>query len=151
MAGFRPLFAQVQDYLAAAVSAELAALPDEVACDLGYPAGGIQDRHVWVAGALEAAHPFHLSGFAQRGEDALVQVHILVTMTSDAMAEPRDEALALAGVVEDVLAEDRTLGGLVDSAAVVGTNGEEAIPEERTRQYGITLRIAYSAGVAPDA
>jgi hypothetical protein len=151
MAGFRPLFPQIQDYLAAALSAALAALPAEVACDLGYPAGGVADRHVWVAGAVEAAHPFYTSGFGQRGEDATLRVHIVVTMTSDAAAEPRDEAVALAGVVEDVLAKDRTLGGLVDSAAVAGTNGEEAIPEERTRQYGITLQVAYSASAGLDA
>ena len=151
MPGFRPLFAQVQDYLAEAISAELAALPDEVASSLGYPAGGFQDRQVWVSGAVEAAQPYHLSGFGQRAEEGEVRVQILVTMTSDSMAEPRDEAIALAGVVEDVLAEDRTLGGLVDSASVAGTTGEEGIPEERTRQYGITLRVAYSGSVALDA
>jgi len=143
MAGFRPLFADVQNRLGGDIAAALLALPGEVACSVGYPAGGIADRQVWLSGEVHVQHPLHTSGFALRGEQATLLVHILVTMTSDTMTEPRDEAIDLAGVIEDVLAEDRTLGGLVDSVFVAAADGEEGIPEERTRQYGLTLQIAY--------
>ena len=148
MTGFRPLLPAVQDAVCAAVSAELLALPGEVACSLGYPAGGLQDRQVWVSGQADVTHPYHTSGGDARGEEGQVAVHILVTMTSDVMSEPRDEALALAGVLEDALAVDRTLGGLVDSVFVGAMHVEEGIPEERTRQYGVTLRLAYSGSSA---
>jgi len=54
------------------------------------------------------------------------------------------DALALAGVVEDALAADRTLGGVVDRAEVTHSKGQEAIPEEHKHEFGITLTVSWA-------
>ena len=148
MAGFDFLFPLVCDEFGDELEAALSLLPEEVACSVGYPVGGVQDKHVWVSGTVPATHPFYTSGFETRGEKGRLSVHIVVTKFTEDMVEVRDEAVALARVVEDTLAVDRTLGGLVDQAFVVASDGQEAIPSERQRQYGITLTVEYEGSVA---
>ena len=148
MAGFRPRFPQVQDALGQAIADALALLPDKVGCSVGYPRGGAAERQVWVDGEVNARHPFHTSGGAVRGEEGRIPVRILVTLTAEDMSEPRDVAVTLAGVVEDVLEDDRTLGALVESAFVIATSATEAILDETTRQYDLTLTVEYKTELA---
>ena len=60
------------------------------------------------------------------------------------MLDPQTDALALAGAVEDALAADRTLGGAVDRCEVTHSKGQEAIPEEHTHAFGITLTVSWA-------
>lgn len=145
MAGLPYLHARVQDALGARLKDAL-----DVACSVGYPAGGLRDRHVWVSGTSSATYHMHASGFGARAESGRVSVHVAVTMTSEEMTQPRDAALLLAGTVEAVLAEDRTLGGIVDRAWVAASEGQEAISEARRRQYGMTVHIEYEGSVAAE-
>lgn len=142
---FRILTARVQDALAAAIQTRL---PAGVAFAVGYPAGGVQDRHVWVIGDFSTALPWYVSGMAQRGEEGQVQVKVISTETTELMTDPRDDALAIAAAVEDAVTADPTLGGLVDEAHVLSIAGQEAIPEERRRQMGLTITVGYTASAA---
>ncbi len=147
MGGFGFIFPTLADELASRLSAALSLLPEEVPCSLGYPAGGVRDEHVWVSGAVSAEHPFYATGLQTRGEKGRLRVHLIVTRSADEMSEPRDRVLELAALVEDVLAEDRTMDGLVDGVFVVASEGQEAIPDKGRRQYGLTLTLEYEGSV----
>lgn len=142
---FRLLADAVQDAVAAAIDA--GTRPLGCPCGVGYPTGGVPEQAVWVAADFDAAFPRRTSGGFNRDEVAELRVRVLVTMTTDDPRLPRARALELEAAVEDALALDPTLGGLVMEARVSGVSGEEAIPEERKRQYGLTVAVAYSATV----
>jgi len=145
--GFRFAFPDVQDALAAAIALKMA---DGVPVSVGYPRGGVQEEHVWIDGSVDVDMPRHLTGYASRDEECRLSVRILVSLTAEDMVDARDAAVELAHRVEDAMAADRTLGGLVTNLRTVGAVGEEAIPEERTRQYGITLTVGFAATAAAD-
>ena len=140
---FRVLLPDVQDALDAAIAAAAAGVPRSV----GYPAGGPAAEQIWVGGEFEADTSRALSGAGQRGEVAVLEVRVVVTRTTDRYAEVRDRALAIAASVEGALLADPTLGGLVERLEVLTVKGAEAVPDERTRQYGVTLSVRYHATV----
>jgi len=137
---FSLLAPAVQDALATAIAAQL---PAGVPCSLGYPAGGPQAEHVWIAGDFDAELPRYVSGGGARDELASLMVRILVTQRATDYEPVRDRALVLAGAVEAALGADPTLGGLVVFARIVRGQADEAIPEATTRAVGLTLTIRY--------
>lgn len=142
---FRLLVDSVQVALAGAIASRLAGLG--VPSGIGYPVGGPQEEHVWVAADFDVALPRRTSGGFNRDEDGTVKVRILVTRTTDDPLDPLARALLLEAAVEDAVGADPTLGGLVLEAKVASVQGEEAIAEDRRRQYGITVTVAYAAAV----
>lgn len=140
--GFLVKAAAVQDALGAAIADQLlAGEPSSV----GYPAGGLQAEHIWVSGEFDAALPRYVSGGLQRDETGEVEVRISVVMSDADMSGPRDRAFELSQIVEDAVSVDPTLGGTVEEAHVSGARGNEAAPDEHSRQYGLVLRVAYQA------
>lgn len=137
---FRATFAAVQDAVAAAVAA---ALPQGVPCDVGYPPGGPQADHVWVSAEAECQLDVAEATARQRLERGTVTVHVLCTRIARDCGVARDAALTLAAAAEGAIASDPTLGGLVWLARVVSVKGEEAVLDDRQRQYGVTLTVAY--------
>ena len=141
MSGFVPLAPAVQDALFEAIAA---AAPAEVAVSLGYPAGGLSAEQIWVQGDCEAQVSLETSGYEQREEDCSLEVRIAVLQAVPDFAPVRDRAFALYQLLEGVLAADRTLGGLVDRCSVSAYKGQEAIPDEHQRQYGITVTVTWA-------
>lgn len=138
---FRPIAPEIKTRLRDAIAARL---PAGVPCSRNYPAGGVQWRHVWIHGDYEAAMSSYTSGGGSRQEDGRVFVRVIVK--TDATAE--EKALELAGAVEDAIADDPTLGGLVDFASITASAGNEAVPSEHEREYGITLTVTYSGAAS---
>jgi hypothetical protein len=143
---FRLLVDSVQAALAGAIASRLAGLG--VPSGIGYPVGGPKEEHVWVAADFDVALPRRTSGGFSRDEDGTVKVRILVTKTTDDPLDPLARALVLEAAVEDAVGADPTLEGLMLEAKVASVQGEEAIAEDRRRQYGITVTVAYAAAVA---
>lgn len=141
--GFLLKAAAVQDALDAAIAAELVASGETTPHSVGYPAGGVQAEHIWIAGKFDADLPRYVSGGLQRDEATEIEVRILVRMTTEDMSDPRDRAFLLSGIVENAVSTDPSLAGAVDEAHVAGGRGEEGIPEEHAREYGIAMRVAY--------
>lgn len=140
---FRPVAPAVQDYLLAGLSSLLA-----VPCSLGYPPGGFTDEQLYLPGDFAAKTVSVLSGGGGRDETGSMKVRVVVTRTGNDWAPVRDRALALAAVVEDFIRGDPTMGGVVVSSWVSGTDGTEARPEERTVQAGLELTVEYQATVS---
>jgi hypothetical protein len=134
---FRARAARLQDHLAERLAAGLAPLP----CSLGYPPGGLAAEQLWVAAGFTAQLPHGVSGGGARDETGTLVVRISVTRTTDSFAAVRDRALEIVGAVEDLIAEDPTLGGLATLARVAQVQVEEARPEDRAVQAGATVTV----------
>lgn len=142
---FTPQAPDAQDALKAVLAAELA---EGTPLGIGYPVGGYQaPDHVVIKAGFDAENTREISGGAQRDESGEIAVDVVKTLSTEDVAEVRDGARELAEIVERVLSADPTLGGVVKRARVVRHVGREAIPNERTRQYGIELVIEYTATV----
>lgn len=139
--GFRTLTPQVQAALYAALVA--AAVEAQTNVSLGYPAGGLAAEQVWVVGDFDSAIAWATTGWTQREEDGTAEVRVSVTQGTSDFLEPQARALELAGLVEDALAADRTLGGVVDRCEVSQIKGQEAIPDEHQRAYGVVVTVAW--------
>ena len=145
MSGYVYAAPGVQDYLKNAILTALGG--DEVPCDVGFPAGGLAKRHIWIRGDLNLRFPRRTSGGGQRDEDGSLLVRVWVTKTADTLPDVRDDALELAQVVEAAIAGDPTFGGRVHSAHVEKAVGNEGV-DKTTRQYGIELTVKYQTSVA---
>lgn len=139
---FRILAPDVQDALHDALKA---VLPAEVQLSRGYPAGGLKVKSVRIDVDYDAEIQRVISGGSQRDESGSVTVKVVRTLSTADPVAVRDGAGELAGYVEDVLTTDPTLGGVVEEAHIAASDGQEAIPDEHTRQYGLALRIDYTA------
>lgn len=144
--GFLILAAPVQDALGERLTEALA--ETAVPCSVGYPPGGPDVEHVWIAGEFEASFPRYLSGVGGRDESAQIRVKVMVTQTADTMAEPRDRAIDLAALCEQAVSDDPTLGGLVEEAHVATAKGLEGVTPDGARQYALELSVAYTAAVS---
>lgn len=120
----------------------------EVGVSLGYPVRGPARRQIWICTDIDAEYSRYASGGATRNESGTLLVRCLVTVASAEAIDPRDGALVLVGYVEEALATYPTLSGTVDFARASRLKGQEALPEERQRQYGAELTISYSGGAA---
>jgi hypothetical protein len=145
MPDFRVIAPAVQAAIGLAVAA---ALPAGVACSVGYPVGGLADEQVWVSGDFDAQTTWEVSGQRMRGETAPLEVRISVTQSTEAFADPQARCLELEACVEDAIAADPTLDGLVDECSVTEVKGQEAIPSETSRAYGVVVTVTYSGAVA---
>lgn len=137
---YLPSIGAVQDAVARVVAAALEGVP----VDVGYPPGGPQADHVWVSGDADCRYQELDSVPAHRTEHGTVRVHVLCTRIARTLDVARDECLSLAARVEQAIAADLTLGGAVDWSRVESVEGKEGAADERTRQYGVTLTVAYS-------
>ena len=144
MSGFRTLAPQVQAALLAAIAPSL---PATTSISLGYPTGGLADQQVWICGDFDSTIAWATTGWTQRAEEGTTEVRVSVVQTTPNFADPQALALLIAGCVEDAIAADRTLGGVVDRAEVTAIKGQEAIPEETRRQYGVTLSVFWAGEV----
>jgi len=142
--GFCVAAGVVQDALGAVIADQLLLAGESVALSIGYPSGGLAAEQIWIDAQFDASFPRYVSGGYQRDEEAEIEVRLSVRLTDDAMSGPRDRALALAGIVEDAVSIDPTLGGVVVAAKVTSALGGEAIPDESSRLYGIRMRVAYT-------
>lgn len=147
MGGFTCLAPDVQDALEVAIATQIAAVGDEVAFRIGHPGKSRTRRHMWIETGFRAKHPRRTSGGRQRDDEASLVVRILLVQAVETAAPLRDDAMSIAQLVEDALAADPTLGGLVQEAYVTGTDGDEGM-RGTDREFGVTLTIAYSASVA---
>lgn len=141
---FRPVAPTLQDWLLERLITDL----PTVACSLGYPAGGLADEQVWVAGEFDADLLRVVSGYGGRDEEGSLEVRISVIQTGNEYTPVRDRALEIAGVLEDILVEDPTMGGLCSVAQVAHAKASEAHPEDRKVQCGLSITITYLATVA---
>lgn len=141
--GFLVKASAVQDALGHLIGDEVEAAHEATPVCVGYPIRGLEAEHIWVSGEFDADMPRYVSGGFQRDETGEVKVRISVLRSDADMSAPRDRALELAEIVEDAVSLDPTLGGVVEEAHVSGASGNEAIPDEHSRQYGLVLRVAY--------
>jgi len=141
MSGFRALAPQVMDALGVAIAATA---PSAANVSVGYPAGGLADQQIWVAGDFEAAIAWATTGWQQRAEETDCKVRCSVLQSTNVFADVRDACTALVNAVEDALGADRTLGGLVDRCEVTASRGQEAIPDEHQRSYGVELTVSWA-------
>jgi len=146
VAGYDYVGPDVQDYLAAQLA--LDSQLSEVPVCVGYPAGGLQSRHVWIRGDMDLTFPRRTSGGRVRDEDGAVTVRVWIEKTSDSTVDVRDEAAAIAKRVEVVVAADPTFGGLVKDGHVASAKGQEGVAGNVKRQYGIELTVRYQTSVA---
>jgi hypothetical protein len=141
MTGFRSLASSVMDALGAAI---VATAPTGANVSVGYPAGGLADQQIWVGGDFDDAIAWATTGWHQRSEEGTCKVRCSVLMTTVVFKDVRDACVALTNAVEDALAVDRTLGGLVDRCEVSGSKGLEAVPDEHQRSYGVELTVSWT-------
>lgn len=143
---FAPLLLpEVQKRLALAISAEL---PEDVPCALGYPPRGLQIEHVWISGDFTSEITRETSGYTARDESGTVNVRILMRWPADEYETPAGRAFELEECIERAVARDRTLDGLIYDLDVVRVDGQEAIPDETTREVGLTVAVRYR-GTSP--
>ena len=114
---------------------------------LGYPAGGLKKAHVWIAGNGSVTLSEGVSGYSQRDEFMTTEIRVKVEKLASEYTAARDLAFAITSDIEDAIAADITLGGVVAFATVTQVNVDEAIPDERTRQVGVTLTVSAQAAV----
>lgn len=141
--GFTVKAAAVQDALATAIATQQTASGDATPLTVGYPAGGLLAEHIWVGGEFSVTMPRYISGGLQRDETGEVEVRVSVVWSASDMVTARNRALAIAKIVENAVSVDPTLGGAVQEAHVAGVSGNEAMPDEHSRQYGLVVRVAY--------
>ena len=144
MPGFRLKLPQVQDELAERVRNEL---PEGLAFDIGYPDRGPASEHVWIDGAFDTDLTNDVSGGQVRDEDGKVRFVISITASRGPMTTLRDRALELEGCIEDAIADDPTLGDLVQQAWVSKVSGLYALPD-KARTYYTTVDVSYAVAVS---
>jgi hypothetical protein len=133
----------LQKALATAIATQLEASGDATPVSVCYPAGGLTAEHIWISGKFDAEMPRCVSGGRQRDDEGYVEVRISVVWSTSDGVVAEDRAVALSKFVENAVSVDPTLGGAVQEAHVAGVSGNEAMPDEHSRQYGLVLRIAY--------
>ena len=136
-------FPAFQDALYAVIAAAVTGTP----VSLGYPAGGLQKSHVWVAGSGSVQLDDGVSGYGQRDETMTTEVRVKVDRLANEFTTARDAAFTLTQDIEAAIAADVTLGGAVDFARVTEVSTEEAIPDERTRSVGVVLTVTATKAV----
>jgi hypothetical protein len=114
--------------------------------DLGFPAGGVQRDHVWVAGDVgDDEQTFAVSSLTAKDETFTLRVHVVCTRDTEDFTDARDDAKTVADAVEDRIHTYYTLGGVVQLAEVTGVETDEAVPSMSTRQVMKTLTVACRA------
>jgi hypothetical protein len=141
--GFVAQVRAVWNALEIRIKAEIAAAEEPTPVSVGYPPGGLQAEHIWIGGQFDAEMQRYVSGGLQRDEIGEVEVRILVKWSAAEMLTACDRALALSEIVEDAVSTDPTLGGVVEEAHVAGVRGNEGMPDEHSREYGLVMRVAY--------
>ena len=144
MSGALTLAPQVQAALLAAIAARV---PQTTSVALGYPPGGLAAEQVWISGDYKAQNSWVATGWTQRGEEATTEVRVAVLQTTATFTDAQSQALLIAGCVAAAILADPTLGGLVDRCEIQGNDGQEAIPDEHQRQYGVTLTVFWAATI----
>lgn len=120
--------ASIQDALKAAIVAQT---PGCGVC-IGYPVGGFTKRqHMVVSGEATVTPSQYLSGYAQRDERTEIDVLCVTEQVGSSYTDVRDLTIALVGKVEAAIADDRTLGGVVDTCEVSTVRFEESSQEKR--------------------
>ena len=144
MSGFRTLAPAVQAALLAALIAAAVAGADVVS--LGYPAGGLAAEQVWVVGDFDSAIAWATTGWTQREEDGTAEVRVVRDADHARSSSSRRRGRSSSpACVEDALAADRTLGGVVDRCEVIAGQGPGGHPrEEHQRPYGIILTVSWA-------
>lgn len=124
-----------------------ASIPAAVRVTLGYPTGTLEDLDVVLPGETTVEVDAGVSGMRQRDETLRTEVRCWAELITDDYLEARDAALALSNAVDDGVAADPTLGGVVESAHVSEIRMQEGMTDN-TRQCGITLVVTAVVTVA---
>jgi hypothetical protein len=143
MSGFRTKLTDIQDALKTAIENQSPGCP----VDVGYPTGGRKPKHIWISGEATTTVAGHDSSMGTRQETGTLEVLCVTKKSGASYTTVRDETLALVDKIEDALAADRSLGGLVMSAVVVNGELSEAVDKE-WREVGVVLRISTGGSVA---
>ena len=114
---------------------------------LGYPAGGLKKAHVWIAGSGSIEMSDGVSGYGQHDETMTTEIRIKVEKLTNEYAVVRDEACAILSDIVAAMKADVTLGGVVAFARVTQAIPDEAIPDERTRMFGLVVTVTAQAAV----
>ncbi|HXF72680.1 MAG TPA: hypothetical protein VNO79_08755 [Actinomycetota bacterium] len=144
--------AAAQDGLLAALQAQAAGQGSPLAgvqLTLGWPVDQ-QAESCWVdeAGSAEQAFASTTSPSTAEDEETIrLTVRVLVRRGELSYKEARDRALAIAGEVHEALRADRTLGGAVFDAVVVGLDLESGV-EGEARLVGVSVRVEARAFLA---
>lgn len=97
---------------------------------------------VWVHGQVDDwAMQYRVSGALAKDEQFTLRVSIAVTRLGVDYRPAREEVRALAQAVEDVVAADVTLGGVVELAVIERGQLEDSLVDDRHRGVGITLFV----------
>lgn len=114
--------------------------------DLGFPAGTVQTKHIWIAGDIpDHEQSYALSSLTAKEEDFLLRVHVVNTAKATDYKTPRDRVKTITDELEAAITADFTLTDTVMQASVRQIEFDEAIPEPSTRQVMATVTVACRA------
>lgn len=138
---------ETQDALLAALSGT--PVLAKITKGLGAPAK-FDREHVWISGEVdEWTLSYPVSGLLARDEQFTLRVHVLVTRTGKTYADARERVVVLGQAVEDVIAEDVTLGGAVMLATVArGSIDEATSGDGRARSLLLTIHVRCNTHVS---
>ncbi len=137
----------VQDALKSLLDADTTLTAAGVARSLGWPVGGPEREHVWIAGAVERSQQEPVITTAanpRRKETYQLAIHTLVRWEDDEYLKVRNRIKTLTDAIELVVQGDHALNGTVFFAQVDSHEVEEGV-EEKARTIGVTIRIAIAA------
>ncbi len=137
-----------QDALKAALDARpgLTGVPVTV----GYPAGGPNVEHIWIAGQVtDWTREWETTAVANAPirEEFTLELYVVVSRRVRTFEEVRVRLLAILDEIEAAVTADFTLGGAVAVATLTGGEIQEGIDDER-RSGGAELRVRCEADLA---
>lgn len=107
-----------------------------------HPGNALRDEGIWlgdVRGSQEV--PVSRAGRARRQETYVLDVFVAVTRGGPRVKDAEDRAFALAGELEDVVADDLALGQAQPFWATLGVWEESTFWDEQRQGWGCTIRI----------
>ncbi len=109
--------------------------------DLGYPVGGYQRDHIVIGGRFDIEAELGVSGLQVTDDAYHVEVRIVTTLTTSDFPDVLAEAISRRTALKEALRSNRTLSGTCMQAAVTRSRFEEALPDETSRQIGMTATV----------
>ena len=133
---------KIRELHTALLAAIVAQAPAGTAISDGWPAGAPQDAQLWLAGDVEVAEiEYEVTGLLQHVEQLVVEARIVYRTATDTHDDVAAGAMALSGYVEAAVHNDPTLGGACRFARIAKISGKEAVPDDKTREMGLTVTV----------
>jgi len=144
VSGYTTQLTATQDALKAVIESTVTG---DVHVSLGFPSGGWKKKSIcYIAAEWNVEVVDELTAFSQRQEVLTGEIRVMVEMTTREFVKPRDEAFRVVQQIEDALASDRTLSGLVSLVHVTGIATSEGV-DDNTRYFAAAVRVAADARV----